>query len=161
MANNTTEAVTLTSKRVVCIFPSLGLMHQCAYPFDGIPDRTRTNGSDCIASHVLPGQYPLAKATRSELGRKRLLGDEQCFIIPLCADPGGKSEWSMEIRPQGGVTWSFDRGIVTSPWRSAKSTMAIQWFALPVSCYFRDTRFLRTDLCAKLCVHFSLTCIFA
>ncbi|KIV98751.1 hypothetical protein, variant [Verruconis gallopava] len=125
MTNNTTEAVTLTSKRVVCMFPSLGLLHQCAYPFDGIPDRTRTNGYDCIASHVLPGQYPLAKATRSELGRKRLLGDEQCFIIPLCADPGGKSVWSMEIRPKGGVMWSFDGGTVTSPWRSAKSIMAI------------------------------------
>lgn len=95
MANNTTEAVTLTSKRVVCMFPSLGLGHQCVYPFDGIPDRTGMSSYDCIAPHAVAGQYPLAAATRTELGRERWLGDEQCFIIPLCDDPGGKSGWSM------------------------------------------------------------------
>ena len=54
------------------------------------------------------------------------LGDEQCFIIPLRANQGRKSGWTIEFRSQGMVTWTNNRlGILSGDWQTARWTGAI------------------------------------
>jgi hypothetical protein len=63
-----------------------------------------------VTSPSIPGQDPLAKVTRMELGRKRSLDDDQCFVIPLGARQEEKrSGWTMEIRQGGGISLIVDR----------------------------------------------------
>ena len=58
--------------------------------------------------------------------RKRSLGDEQCFIIPMAANRGGKSGWTVKIQSQSTVTWTVDRlGTISGNWHTARRTIAI------------------------------------
>jgi hypothetical protein len=126
MANTTGEAVTLTSKRAVCMYPLLGLKHRCAYWFGENQRQTNVTGYKRVTSHLLPGQDPLAKAMRTELGRKRSLGDKQCLIIPMAANRGTKSGWTIEIQSRAMITWTDDRlGIISGNWQTARRTVSI------------------------------------
>lgn len=84
------------------------------------------NGYNCVTANSLPGQDPLAKVVRTELGRRRSLGDEQCFIISLRANRGRRSGWTIEFQSQGMVTWINNRlGIIGGDWQTARRAIAI------------------------------------
>ena len=119
-ADNTSEVVTLTSNRVICMFPLLGLMHHTGYRFDGSRS-AKIDGYEYVASHQLPGPSTLAKATRRELKGQRSLGDDLCFVVPLCDGPRSESGWKMEIRPKGMVNWVVDFGVLSCNWTLARS----------------------------------------
>jgi hypothetical protein len=126
MANNTAKAVILTSNTAVCMYPLFGLMHRCAYWFGEDRSKADIDGYNLVMSHLLPGQDPLARAMRTELGGERSLCDKQCFVIP--PDHKGKrnSEWAMTIQSAGMVTWRDSHwGLISSNWQSLKQMIAI------------------------------------